>query len=482
MEITSGNQRLLRGVHYAEQSWIPICEQNARALREGLKDGRYEGRHSDLLSDLTRDPALFLFCLKKRAQQESSKDTEKPESWFSPEELLGPASTPALIEILSSSLELVSTHRLAAASPEQGRSMQQAATSAAVSVALASKADLPETTSTATSFLRNLGLMLIAWNYPHIYKKVLASLEPDASLDQAFGLLLGFSPTLLGITLARSWSLSPEVLVAMGDKVAREIASPELLARGQRLEAICRTGEAFARAMHPENYPSADDDWREASTEIKRALGPQGLKVISKVVRDYLRAYTSAFPDSFKLPERLVQEPEHAAAEPTDFSQRNRYLSACPPAIKAALEEIYLQLRAHTVGRIPLEQLIHSVIPRAGFVRGCVYLFDPEHQCLRPRVSIGAVQINELSPVPCDSQVDRHALAEALTSGIPQELQSSCIDASPCDALAGVLGGAQKTGVLYLEAGQGMQDTSPQVRMGVFKALRQTMNDALRLN
>ena len=483
MELPSGNQRLARGVHYAEQTWLPINESAARAIRAGFQDGRYESNHSEFLSDLSRDPALYLFCLRKRAQQEKARDRERPEPWHSPEELLGPNSAADLREILTSPLELSCPHRLNAASPEQGMTLAHASTTAAVGCSLAKRAGCSETLTTAASFLRNVGLMLIAWNYPHIHKRVLATIEPDASLDQAFGLLLGFSPTLLGLNIARSWSLSPDVLIAMGDKMAEELASPELVARGKQLEALCQTGEAFARAMHPEHFPSADSDWRNATNEIRKILGPQGLAVVGRAVKDYLREYNCSLPEAFKIPERLAQEPQSAESAPQESLARNRYLQSCPPALRQALEEVYQHLRSQSVSRVPLEQLITVVIPRAGFARGCVYLFDHEHSCLRPRVAIGSAQINELVPIRCGLQpLERHALVEALLSGIPTELSASCFDGTPCDAFAGVLGGAQKTGVLYLEGGSALSNMTPQNRMGIFKALRQALNDALRIS
>ena len=298
-----------------------------------------------------------------------------------------------------------------------------------------------------------------------------------------FGLLLGFSPTLLGLNIARSWSLSPDVLIAMGDKMAEELASPELVARGKQLEALCQTGEAFARAMHPQHFASADSDWRNATNEIRKILGPHGLAVVGRAVKDYLREYNCSLPEAFKIPERLAQEPQSAESAPQESLARNRYLQSCPPALRQALEEVYQHLRSQSVSRVPLEQLITVVIPRAGFTCGCVYLFDHEHSCLRPRVAIGSAQINELVPIRCGLQpLERHALVEALLSGIPTELSASCFDGTPCDAFAGVLGGAQKTGVLYLEGGSALSNMTPQNRMGIFKALRQALNDALRIS
>ena len=171
------------------------------------------------------------------------------------------------------------THQLSEATPLQAQRVQHAMISASTAETLAECEELPADLGFTSGVVRQLGLTLIAFNYPHVYARAVAKLADGVDLEQTLSKVLGFSPTMLGISLGRKWGLAPELQLAMGD-TQRWTESDVVDDVAARLVKVCQVGEALARANDPEHYPSALSDWTTAENEITAYLGPGGMQKV----------------------------------------------------------------------------------------------------------------------------------------------------------------------------------------------------------
>jgi hypothetical protein len=381
------------------------------------------------------------------------------------------ASSPSLARALSS-------HRLDAADPEQRFALTTASVAAATGEALGALMDQDEGITFVVACLRQLGLLLVAWNYPHVYARAVAQTSEDASLEQNLNSLLGFSPSTLAIAIAQRWRISPVMRASIGDEIALQMLDPATQAKAQDLRRICEAGEAFARYLNPEHFPRAEQDWEKVSAFLKAELGSTALQAIMHGVHQYVQRLNVAWPGGLPVPELLgaTSEPDSQSAR---AERRNRYLSALAPPLREMLEYIYQTLPLNGVSRDSLDTLLKRAVPEAGFSRGLVYLLDPDSMRLTPRVGIGDVRVSQVSSVIPSAQTSE--VARALQSLVPREGRISEIDGNAAETLAGALGIQQRAGVLYLEMGPHLLGMSSSQRLTVFKALRQTLSDILRL-
>jgi hypothetical protein len=319
----------------------------------------------------------------------------------------------------------------------------------------------------------------MAWNYPHVYARALSQTSSDLTLDQRLNQLLGFSPAMLALAIAERWRLTPIMRASIGDNVALEMLDPAAQAKAKALRKVCEAGEALARYLHPQHFPDAEQDWENASTFVKAELGASGLRVILSGVEQYLLRLGDRWPGGLPLPDQLSHVLSDAPP-PARAERRNRYLTALTPALRENLEFVYQTLPYNGVSRDSLDTLLKRAIPLAGFERGIVYLFDPDSMRLVPRVGIGPVRVGSLNPIHPSAHTS--GVAIALQSLVPHEGRRSEIDGSAVCSIAGSLGLEQRAGVLYLEAGSTLMSTPAQHRITIFKALRQTLTDILRLS
>ncbi len=469
------NERLERGVSYALQGWAPVSDSVIRDVRLRASQGEYRNDTSLAMKDVRRDPTLALLVLKRLSETAAVRgDLQSNLS-----EIFSKNGERTLSDILESTPEICSNHRLTDATPEQLACITRSAIAASASESIGEHTGISPHAAFVTSSLRQMGHILIAWNYPHLYQRVLKERSPDANVDQSLTALLGFSPTLLAVTIAQRWHFTPSTCAALGDEQAIELLSAEEQMKSEALRQICEAGEALARSMYPEHFPDAERDWQDASAFIRAKLGPSGMRAVLSSVRTYLTEFQGHTPQVTTLPSRLTVQRDDTEA-PVLKTKTNKHIRACPPALAAIIEDIYEQMPHNGVSRDALDALLKQAIPLAGFDRGGLYLLDPDSMLLRPRVPIGTIELTDLASHAFSGR-SRSAISAALHSLLPYEGHSSEIDGTTRSIIAGALGVEHKSGVLYLEVGEQLSMRPAEERLSIFKALRQALNDILRL-
>lgn len=470
---------------HVSDAWFPLNPETLAKIRKGIDSGLYEHDIDELVSEIRSDYSLYIYCLKELAKKIDVEGGLSPRG-RSPAQIMKDSGLAELKEILSFKSEPAPTHTIKNLTEVQAQRLQQALTSATVAETIACKIEINADSAYCCGLLRQLGLTLIAWNYPHVYTKSLAKLSNSTeSLDVILTRALGFSPMSLSISLARSWNLAPEILGGMGDSAILDNID---ISRGIKnaattLSKICEVGEALARASDPETYPSATSDWSSAAQAITSYLGPDGLGLVQRRVKEACASYLDANPDLFDL-DALSQIND--GGPPSDYAQkllaRNTYVKNCAPIIQMQISDTYHKLHPDLVSRDALDSLIKETLPLAGFSQAAIFMLEPFSFTLVPVIKTGtnctlptnAIKLNS-------SEVDQNPIALAFRCGTPinQEMTTEIGEKIPI--IAGVLGNTQRTGVLLVRISKMFEQPDAPDPIATFKALRQCMLDCLRI-
>lgn len=475
----ASSSRLDQAVEHVGDRWFPPNPVLLDKLRESVKGELSTADMSLLISELKGDFALFTQCVRQLARMVSEEsDDSMPLDPLAALEQLDVAHFKQLIEGL---VELASPHSLSASTPLQTSRLGEAMVSAATAEVLGEHEGLASGLCYSAALLRQLGYTLIAWNYPKIYQRAVSSLATGANLDIQLTRTLGFSPSVLALTILRRWGVAPELCAAVSlDQ--NEDYTPEIRAIGATLAKVCKVGETLARANNPDIYPDAQDEWQVACQEIESRLGPTGMSLINERVIECCEAYSLMVPHLFRGGQILAPQMLPAHAQEPVPERRNRFLSRCHPLVKDELQDFYRALAPFTApAQEPLRQLVQRVIPSAGFTAGAVYTIEPSSGMLIPQLHVGS-----LAPQPVPLSYGADMLDDELIVRVFQEFETQTERHLAPNGLhlvrmAGVVGYSQRMGVLALEMLESRFDQKPEDARLHFDAIIQALNDALFL-
>ncbi|RIL00056.1 MAG: hypothetical protein DCC75_14075, partial [Proteobacteria bacterium] len=431
---------LNKAVSYVNEAWLPVNQAVLDHTLKSLCDGAYDQDRSLLARDLQKDLSLFLFAVRKLSELVRNNQEQLIES-VDPAQVFEQVSIDQIKAVLSVPKGIISQHRLDQVDEVKAERLSNSLISAEVAGTLAAKQGIDNGLAYATATFRQLGLTLVCWNYPHVYKRAVSNLQAGQTLEQVLSRMLGFSPTILGINIAKQWNICPEIRMAMGEELSPLEISDKAATLARSLERVCEVGEALARATHPEIYPSAKLDWKEAAFEIQRVLGKEGFGQLQRSLQSTLKTYLEIAPSAFNLPEF----PEEEAADDSLHGRRllanNRYVRHCPPAVQESFARLYAKLRAETIVKQNVDTLLKDIVPPLGFTRGCVYLVDPTNLSLEPRLAIGASKLVDYSAVTYNTiGHNGEPIVAAFRSSTPIQKEEFSPQAQMADFIAAGLG------------------------------------------
>lgn len=461
--------------------WFPVDPELLKLIRLNLEDGLYESEPQLLLRDLKQDLALFTWCLRSLGSGAAGTTSA---TGLPAGELLANSSRAELLRTLNPSSPALSSHHISQASPAQLGQLKQALISSSTAELLSRSSGLDEEQAYTAAVFRQLGLILIAWNYPHVYSRALKALQNSESLDLTLTRMLGFSPSLLGVTIARQCCLLPQVRYAAGDRAAVVDCDgrPETERICEGLSSICRVGEALARAAGPKQYPQAQSDWQFAAAEIVKALGSDGMSVLSSELQKRCAAYRSLSPEIFNIELSAEQSEGKPGLEHSRSLRPNSSLAQCSPRLRERLSAFYATIDPRSIARDSIDELTREIIPESGFPRGCIYLIEPDSMLLVPRLTVGRSLLRDFKAVKCAGPVSHfHPVAAAFGCKAPIMEENVEIAQALVTYIAALLGENQKAGVLYLEPSQRLIAEKTHTALLTFKALRQAVCDCLGL-
>jgi hypothetical protein len=481
----NSDKRLLRAAKHVTSHWFPINPEVLSAIKNGFNDGSLTEDIEGVLTLLKKDFALFTFVTKELlpiAEKRGAPATLRA----NPLELIRWVGVPAIKEIIFNDSALPNTHHLESSSDFQNARIRETTIIASTAEVLSENKQLNPEMGFCRGVVREIGLNLIAWNYPTLYARVLKSLTARTTLDELLTQELGFSPITLAMHLLKPAAKN-------GNKFEEE----KIHETWAVYDDLCVIGEALSRASNPNTYPTAENDWQKAAEFIHKSIGENGIELIRNRAMKHAEEYISAVPIAFSPIKDINPEREINSHLRGSRALENHYLKQCPQHVQAALRTLYSEMPRSHVNRDALEILLKEVIPAAGFTGGCIFVVDPASLALAPRTVIGKVTLRPVQRVALktipgngsNALISETILSSAGTSSDLAAAAFACsyplMERSEESADSGTigmyasLGTKRRVGVLYLEAPENNVGDTNGGAVLLFKALRQTLCDAL---
>ncbi|MEN9847163.1 MAG: hypothetical protein RIS36_2310 [Pseudomonadota bacterium] len=462
----SDNRRIERALQHVVRPWFPINQDVLTSIRKNLDEGSYTSAPQQLLNDLKADFALFTFVVKELGIL-GMQEKIPQKILNSPIELIRWGGLERMKDILAPDKKLPATHSLHWSEPFQVARLRETAVIASTAAVLSEKKDLDPEVGFSRGVIREIGLNLIAWNYPSLYSKVLNNLKPDSTLDEELSKELGFTPSLLAMRVLRPENPDQPEGTFITDETS-----------WAAYDELCEVGEALARAENPETYPSAQNDWEKANQYLTENAGTGALELIKERAVEQAKRYQEALPEVFNSlenfnPKRNIDV--HARMKAVIADQDFR---VCPPHVQEALRTLYNVIDGYAVNKSAIQTLLKSIIPQAGFTGGCVFVIDPSTASLKPRTIIGQVNLRAITNV----SLDPGDLAVAAL-GAHGHLFDVKEDAQPLplEGIYSALGEQRKVGVLYLETPKTANEEPEGRTIGTYNILKRALCDVLNL-
>ena len=161
------------------QRWFPCSTGTLSRVRERIAAGYYHDNKKELLRDLRSDAALFLYSLRKLRKMivvSASGKLSTVNDDESMDELID-----SVREIISDLTKKEIYHSYSQLTEAQAGRFKEMILSSALTDSLAEKLSIDKNVGFTCSLLRQLGLTLISWNYPNIYRQALQLLVTESS-------------------------------------------------------------------------------------------------------------------------------------------------------------------------------------------------------------------------------------------------------------------------------------------------------------
>jgi hypothetical protein len=312
----------------------------------------------------------------------------------------------AITPVMRSSVSALSDHSIEAMTPLQQKRLEELLLSVSTAETMAEQLGRSAQATLSTALLRQLGITLIAWNFPQTYERAFAAVEtshgrPLAEFDSFIHSTLGFSPLMLATRIVSSWGVAAESFVELRESAQAHKRFGSRCPKGESesIAWLCEIGEAFARANAPERYPSARDDWSVAATAIESTLGSEGIKAIYSRVQLVAKEYSAACP---ALGDSLAKRQESVEALlPVlgNVLEQNIFLSSCDSELRQALIKVYAEKQSG----LGVNELLRLVADQAASLLACesltVFTLDPTIRGLVPVLARGRVGMIRLKAV-----------------------------------------------------------------------------------
>lgn len=490
-EITAPNQKekpseqrtakgLTEAIAYVGRAWFPVNATVLEGIKERMARREYDYDRQTLIDDIKSDLGLFAYCIK-----ELEKVVDPADIRDHPVKILKEIDIKAIEQILNVSEDKISSHRFEQINDNQLMSTKHAAISCSTTHLIASKTEHDPDVAASYALLRQLGFMLVAWNYPRTFEKAMSQLaENGGDLEKALFKYLGFSPTQLGVKLAADWNKSPALYLGVGLASEEEASKldPQERQATEEIKEFCEVGEALARVNDPQHFPAGQREWSKVTATLTDYLGPDALNVLRKSLAGALKEYKKFNPQEFNLDFEPRRQRNTA---PNPFGAKllevNTDIRKCPSEIQALYREMYQEILVGEISVEALNILVKQIIPQCGFTRGCVYLTDPDGQILVPKLKIGEGDISRYKSLRSTSLKFSHPVIEALTCQFPIKQENVYMYGELVSHVTGVFGTREKAGVLYLEMGTSLQGLDGLTPLVYFRSIKQALNDCLNL-
>ncbi len=472
----SPERRLEAAIKHIMKRWLPVNGRLLQTIRDKLHRGEYISERESLIEAIKQDPALFLYCSRN-----ASHLAESTGLGVNPLTILRELDAKRLMEFFNVQAGDISKHELQSMSQQQALSLQYSLFSSMAAEAIARGTDIEPGIAFTTAYFRQLGLNLIAWNYPKIYSEALSMHRKRKSdVEHELSEYLGVSPLQIAARFAADWSITPEVRGALNESpVKNRDGSKRLLDlsamrnNGISIIELCQVAELYGQLKDPVNFPLAELEWSKNIEFINERFKVDELHAVEEKVREAIGLFAESSRAVLSLPiaERYRQAFKQQRST-LDASHSNAYVHKCPQHIRERFNEAYSLLQQNRVSIEAINKLLASVVPVLGFHRGCLFLLQKPQMELTPVLRIGEYPLEAyhglLQTGDLGANFALHSIAPIKRDGIG-------VDHRPGVQICGALGDLEHPGILYLELSpESIADVQHDTLL-YFHALRQAL-------
>ncbi len=460
--ISTTQGRLTRTIEHVLRLWIPVNSKTLEYIKEGISSGRYRGNRKQLNQDLKSDISLYTWCLRRLCEI-SELDPERDHA-FDPLTSLEQLEIGNLEFILDVNPNEISQHSLSMSDDKQLQLMRESLYGASA-VEVLSEEKGGDRRAYGAMMLRQLGITLIAWNYPEIFSEVMEEVKKGKELDTEMAKRIGFSPSLLASGMVESWGVSKNRCFSLGLSSSDQNNSTQK----NFLHKICDFGEKLVRANNPEIYPQAKGEWSNIETQIKSVIGEDGVRKI----QDRFQVYSSKYQEV--MPQFISRNPETSSPH-----QVNSFIESCEESLKQTLINLYSELSKKIQSHHELlTLLVREIIPVNGFTGGCVYTVDPTLGKLIPQLQFGSLKLHKAGAIDYLSPTSKNIIVSAFEKYEIQKVNEIANGEQKFLGMAHGIGNKRRVGVLYLEQPGNDDPYSIQQQITHFRAFEKTLTDCL---
>jgi len=465
-------------MEHISKGGLPVNPQLLKEVHEKLKGGAYKNNCEHLIADLKSDPGLFVHCAKNLKSL-----VDDLQVGLNPIDELRKLEQEKLESLLDISAKDISIHNFSSANDMQILRLQHSLLSSHTAETIAEKAHIPSDLAFSSSVFRQLGLNLIAWNYPRIYSKVLATHRSrGVNVEEEFDKRLKITPVQIGARFAAEWGMCPDLrrtLTSNPGIIDRKSSDSED-EKQVGLHEICELADLYARSRDPEHFPEDQSRWEEKQEEVKLIVDQNDLLRVETSVKSSILRHEELIPTITEVPllekehkQRMLVENKH------ELLRANHHLQKCPDTLLVEFERVYNRIEEANISLQAIKQLVNQAVPAAGFVRGCLFLLNKESLELEPALRIGDIPLKEYRAVINDS---RSGIASAIHCHAPVKKTSLGVEGTSIIQLTGSLANPEIPGVLYLELSDEDSGDPSHNTINYFHAIRQALNDCLESN
>jgi hypothetical protein len=367
-------RHLRRALAHIENFWLPIDTAIHYQVLRLLDDE--QASISQVQHELKKDPYLYLYAVRELSRLNVSFQQAHKEHFK---------------KVLDKQTKQISPHVEEEGTDFQKHLNQQLRLELAALLTFAERTSMDLHTSYEAGVLTQLGINLIAWNYPNIFQESINAVRPSQSLVKMLTLKLGFSPLELAQALIEEWQIEDDSRTLMNPsyipfKLTTKVDT--FLERVQKLKDFCDLSHSFSKGHFPELYPSAQKDLRIAREAIAKLLGTGGFDQI-KVSYERLMGVQSA---------RLEENPTDEKGRPLASFDPPKIVNQLGRDLRTQFFELYEDLSLSFV-RVSLKKITNDILAVSQFNGLCLLTFDPFSKKLVKQFSTGAIRYRETTPI-----------------------------------------------------------------------------------
>ncbi len=468
------DKRVENTLTHVSRGWLPPNPEKLNTVKKNIS-APHTAPRATLIECVKGDPGLFLLTARSLP-----KILTSVAGGINPLQELVSLEEDKLHQIFSLDEEQISLHSLSSITRPQATALQNVLLASHAADAMASHLSLSEANAFSIANFRQLGLNLIAWNYPRMYSQYVHSGRyTSAEIDREFLKLLGLSPLQVGARLASTWGVHPEVRSLIEARPSSElIHSTDKTPHAKLLEVI-EISELFARLKDPATSKLAESEWKKRESYIASLIPSNLLEGVAGQVRDVLGGYSkiSEVICSLPLAPRNVVPLEESAKElAKKRALANSYVSRCPPEIQAAFISVYEAVEESTISVTAIQRLVGNTIPIVGFSRGCLFLVGKDGRTLVPSLRIGDRPLGEYTHFLSDPET---GISSSIYTAAPYCGSGIGITGKETLHVSGAFDGGVHLGLLYLEYDDLMVENPNFNPSLLFNAIRKAMLDTL---